>query len=95
MDTEDLGGSAMMTIPCFECQEPVNRAEARLLISAAGLSGHTVSCHLCAQCHKEARERGAPGPNVTAASYGSANAEANRRDTTPLRNFGWGRNGGR
>jgi hypothetical protein len=86
----------MTTNACFECGEFFkSREEAHLLISAAGLSGHVTSCHVCATCHDEARKTGAPGPNVTAAGYRSANAERNRRDTTPLRNFGWGRNGGR
>jgi hypothetical protein len=85
-----------MTTACFECGDFFkSRAEAHLLISAAGLSGHVTSCHVCAKCFEEAKQRGAPGPNVTAAANGSANAERNRRDTTPLRNFGWGRNGGR
>ena len=81
----------MMTIPCFECNEPVQRAEARLLISAAGLSGHVTSCHVCQGCYEAARRQGVPGPNVTAAAYGSANVERTRRDTTPLDQLGWGK----
>ena len=84
-----------MTSACFECGEFFkSRAEARPLISAAGLSGHVVSCHVCSKCFEESRKRGASGPNVTAAAYGSANAARVKRDTTPLAQLGWGKRGG-
>jgi hypothetical protein len=80
-----------ITVNCLECGQQMSREEAHLLISAAGLSGHVTSCHVCATCHDEARKTGAAGPNVTRAGYASANAAKAKRDTTPLAQLGWGR----
>ena len=59
---------------CHECSGPLGAKGGHQAKFAVGLSGQYSAHQLCPQCHAEAKERGGPGPNVSAKAYGYATA---------------------